>query len=316
MKYRKLGNCGSKVSVIGFGSWLTIGGMVDRKTASSLIRTAFDNGINFFDTADVYSGGESEKFLGKALSEFRRKDLFLASKCYWPVSDNINDRGLSRKHVFESVEESLRSLKTDYIDLYQCHRYDSETPVEETCRAFNSLIEQGKILYWGVSEWTKNNIAEAVTVCRKFNLHAPVSNQPQYSLLYRDIEKNGVMDYCTRNGIGQIVWSPLAQGVLTGKYNGKKAAKDTRLGNEKYNVFVKKIASAENLKKVDKLIDIAGKLNTTPSCLALSWCLRKEIISSTITSATKSEQLKENLKAGDFEIPAEIIKKLDEIFKK
>jgi len=315
LKYRRLGNCGSNVSVIGFGSWLTIGGTVDKKTGIALIKSAFDNGINFFDTADVYSLGESEKFLGNALKDFRRRDIFIASKCFWPMTPNINDKGLSRKHIFESVNESLINLKTDYIDLYQCHRYDEETPVEETCRAFNSLIEQGKILYWGVSEWSKSNISEAVNICAKFNLHKPVSNQPQYSLLYRDIETNGVMDYCTKNGIGQVVWSPLGQGVLTGKYNNKKAGKDTRLGHERYNVFVKKIASDENLKKVEKLIEIAKQLNTTASCLSLAWCLRKEIISSTITSATKMNQLKENINAAELEVPADVIKKLDEIFK-
>lgn len=316
MKYRKLGNCGSSVSVIGFGSWLTIGGTVDVKTGNTLIRTAFDNGINFFDTADVYSSGKSEIFLGKTLSAFRRRDLFIASKCFWPMSDNINDKGLSRKHIFESVHESLRNLKTDYIDLYQCHRYDNDTPVEETCRAFNSLIEQGKILYWGVSEWSKANISEAVNVCGKLNLHKPVSNQPQYSLLYRDIEYNGVMDYCEKKGIGQVVWSPLGQGVLTGKYNIKKeAGKDTRLGHDKYNVFVKKLAVEENLKKVEKLMQIARELNTTASCLSLAWCLRKEIVSATITSATKLNQLKENIKAAGINIPADVIKKIDEIFK-
>ncbi|HRJ99658.1 MAG TPA: aldo/keto reductase family protein [Ignavibacteria bacterium] len=316
MKYRKLGNCGSSVSVIGFGSWLTVGGSVDAKTGSSLIKYAFDKGINFFDTADVYSSGESEKFLGKTLSAFRRRDLFIASKCYWPMSDNVNDKGLSRKHIFESVHESLRNLKTDYLDLYQCHRYDSETPVEETCRAFYSLIEQGKILYWGVSEWTKNNISEAVNFCRKSNLHEPVSNQPQYSLLYRDIENNGVMDYCKKNGIGLVVWSPLAQGVLTGKYNKKKeAGKDTRLGNDKYNVFVKKLAAEENLKKVEMLMQISADMNTTASCLSLAWCLRKGIVSSAITSATKLNQLKENIKASEIIIPADVIEKLDEIFK-
>ncbi len=315
MKYRRIGKCGAKVSVIGFGSWLTIGGSVDSKTGRNLIKSAFNNGINFFDTADVYAKGNAEKFLGDALEEFKREDLFIASKCYWPMSESPNDRGLSRKHIFESVNNSLKNLKTDYIDLYQCHRFDTETAVEGTCRAFNTLIELGKILYWGVSEWTKDQIREAVTICEKNNLHKPVSDQPQYSLLYRDIEKNGVMDYAEKAGIGLVVWSPLAQGVLTGKYNKKKIDKDSRLMDEKNNVFVRRIATEENLDKVAELIKIAAEMNTTASNISLAWCLRKEIVSSVITSATKESQLKENITASGLDLPGNILKQIEEIFK-
>lgn len=315
MKYRKIGKCGSKVSVIGFGSWLTIGGTVEKKLSSKLIKLAFDNGINFFDTADVYARGNAEKFLGKTLKQLKRQDLFIASKCYWPVTAMPNDRGLSRKHITESVHSSLKNLKTDYIDLYQCHRYDTETPAEETCRTFNTLIDQGKILYWGVSEWSKEQIKEAVTICEKLNLNKPISDQPQYSLLAREIETNGVMDYCQKSGTGLLVWSPLAQGVLTGKYNKKKFQKDSRMNDAKNNVFVKKIATEENLQKVGKLILIADELNTSVSNLSLAWCLRKEIVSSTITSATRESQLKENLKTSGLELPEEILNKIEEIFK-
>ncbi|MEP7145587.1 MAG: aldo/keto reductase family protein [bacterium] len=315
MNYRKIGNCGAKVSVIGFGSWLTVGGTVDKKTGDSLIDAAFENGINFFDTADVYAAGKAELAFGKGLNKFKRQDLFIASKCFWPMSDKPNDRGLSRKHIFESVHNSLINLKTDYIDLYQCHRYDPETPVEETCRAFNTLIEQGKILYWGVSEWTKDQINEAVAICGEKNLHRPISNQPQYSLLVRDIELNGVMDTCESNGIGLVVWSPLAQGVLTGKYNGKKIDSSSRLMDEKNNSFVKKLASEENLERVARLINISNELNTTPSGVALAWCLRKNIVSSVITSATKISQLKENLKAPELELSEDVLSRIDQIFK-
>ena len=315
MKYRRIGKCGSVVSVIGFGSWLTIGGTVDYKISKKLVNTAFENGINFFDTADVYAHGRAEKFLGKALKEFKRNFLFIASKCYWPMTNKPNDKGLSRKHITESVHNSLNNMKTDYIDLYQCHRYDTETTVEETCRAFNTLIEQGKILYWGASEWTKDQIECAVKICEKHNLHKPVSNQPQYSLLAREIEVNGVMDYCDNQGIGLLVWSPLGQGVLTGKYNKKKIDRDSRLADEKTNKFVKKFASEENLKKVEKLTEIANQLNTSTSSVALAWCLRREIVSSVITSATKLPQLKENLRASDLELTENIIKQIDEIFK-
>lgn len=315
MEYRRIGNCGAKVSVIGMGSWITIGGTVDKKTGNDLIKFAFDNGINFFDTADIYAIGSAEKFLGVSLKNFKRQDLIIASKCFWPMSRNPNDKGLSRKHITESVNNSLKNLKTDYIDLYQCHRYDTETPVEETCRAFNTLIEQGKILYWGVSEWSEFQIREAVEICKKFNLHKPVSNQPQYSLLYRDIETSGVMDYCQKEGIGQVVWSPLAQGVLTGKYNKKKIDKDSRLMDKKNSVFVQRLAVKENLLKVEKLIKIADDLKTPVSNVALAWCLRKKIVSSVITSATKLSQLKENIKASELELPENILKKIDNNFK-
>ncbi len=315
MKYRRIGKCGARVSIIGFGSWLTVGGTVDKKTGDSLINTAFENGINFFDTADVYTSGKAEKFFGKALNRFKRQDIFLASKCFWPMSDKPNDRGLSRKHIFESVHNSLANLKMDYIDLYQCHRYDPETPVEESCRAFNSLIEQGKILYWGVSEWTKDQIDEAVAICDKYNLHRLISDQPQYSLLVRDIEANGIMETCENHEIGLVVWSPLAQGVLTGKYNAKKIDSSSRLMDDKNNSFVKKLASEENLEKVERLINIANELNTTASNAALAWCLRKKIVSSVITSATKTPQLKENLKAGELELAENVISEIDKIFK-
>lgn len=315
MKYRKLGKCGTKVSVIGLGSWLTLGGSVERKAGDRIIRSAFDNGINFFDTADVYAKGEAEKFLGNSLRNFKRQDLVIATKCFGAMSDKPNDKGLSRKHIFESVNNSLVNLKTDYIDIYQCHRYDTDTALEETCRAFNTLIELGKILYWGVSEWSKKQIEDAVNFCEKNGLHIPVSNQPQYSLLSRDIETNGVMNYCTGQGIGLVVWSPLAQGVLTGKYNKKKIDKDSRLMDKSNNVFVKGIASEENLKKVFKLMKLADELDTTPSNIALAWCLRKDIVSSVITSSTKESQLKENIKASDLELTGDILKQTEQIFK-
>ncbi len=315
MKYRRLGNCGAKVSIIGFGSWLTLGGTVDERTGKKLLRIAIDSGVNFIDTADVYALGKAEQFLGKALAGIRRQDLFIASKCFWPMSDNPNDRGLSRKHIFESVDNSLRYLKTDYVDLYQCHRFDEETSVEETCRAFNSLIEMGKILYWGTSEWTSGQIKTAFEFCEKHNLHKPVSNQPQYSLLARQIESNGVLNYCRSKGIGLVVWSPLAQGVLTGKYNSGKIGEDTRLGNKRLGRFVESYMTKQNIAKVGKLIGLAKELGTTPSNLALQWCLRNEIVASTITSATKESQLVENLKAADLEISKSDMSVIDKIFK-
>jgi len=315
MKYRNLGKCGAKVSVISLGSWLTIGGTVDNKKSGNLIKLGYDKGINFFDTADVYNYGMAEITLGKSLKDFRRQDLFIASKCFGKMSDEPNDKGLSRKHIFESVHKSLKNLKTDYIDLYQCHRYDPDTTLEETCRAFNTMIEQGKILYWGVSEWSKDEIKNALEICEKYNLHKPVSNQPQYSLFSRDIESNGVQDICREHGIGLVVWSPLAQGVLTGKYNKKKIENDSRLKDKKNNAFVKNFVNDENLNKVGELIKLSEKTGISVSNLALAWCLRNETVSSAITSATKESQLKENIKASETELTEEILTEIEKIFK-
>lgn len=315
MKYRNLGKCGAKVSVISLGSWLTIGGTVDNKKSGNLIKLGFEKGINFFDTADVYNYGMAEITLGKSLKDFRRQDLFIASKCFGKMSDEPNDKGLSRKHIFESVHKSLKNLKTDYIDLYQCHRYDPDTTLGETCRAFNTMIEQGKILYWGVSEWSKDEIKNALEICEKYNLHKPVSNQPQYSLFSRDIESNGVQDICRENGIGLVVWSPLAQGVLTGKYNKKKIENDSRLKDKKNNTFVKNFVNDENLNKVGELIKLSEKTGISVSNLALAWCLRDDTVSSAITSATKESQLKENIKASETELTEEILTEIEKIFK-
>ncbi|MFZ1461242.1 MAG: aldo/keto reductase family protein [Ignavibacteria bacterium] len=315
MKYRNLGKCGAKVSVISLGSWLTIGGTVDNKRSGNLIKLGFEKGINFFDTADVYNYGMAEITLGKSLKDFRRQDLFIASKCFGKMSDEPNDKGLSRKHIFESVHKSLKNLKTDYIDLYQCHRYDPDTTLGETCRAFNTMIEQGKILYWGVSEWSKDEIKNALEICEKYNLHKPVSNQPQYSLFSRDIESNGVQDICREHGIGLVVWSPLAQGVLTGKYNKKKIENDSRLKDKKNNTFVKNFVNDENLNKVGELIKLSEKTGISVSNLALAWCLRDETVSSAITSATKESQLKENIKASETELTEEILTEIEKIFK-
>lgn len=315
MKYRNLGKCGAKVSVISLGSWLTIGGTVDAKRSGNLIKLGFEKGINFFDTADVYNYGMAEITLGKSLKDFRRQDLFIASKCFGKMSEDPNDKGLSRKHIFESVHKSLKNLKTDYIDLYQCHRYDPDTTLEETCRAYNTLIEQGKIIYWGVSEWSKDEIKNAIDICEKYNLHKPVSNQPQYNLFSRAIESNGVLDICREQGIGLVVWSPLAQGVLTGKYNKKKIENDSRLKDKKNNAFVKNFVNNDNLNKTGELIHLSEKTGISVSNLALAWCLRDETVSSAITSATKESQLKENIRASETELAEEIITEIEKIFK-
>jgi voltage-dependent potassium channel beta subunit len=318
MKYRQLGKHGIKLSSIGIGSWLTYGMSINDKTALNCIKTALESGIIFFDTADIYNKGEAELSLGRIFFDelkVRREDVVIASKCFWPMTPNPNDQGLSRKHVFESVHKSLVRLKTDYIDLYQCHRHDPYTPMEEICRSFNDLILQGKLLYWGVSEWSAENIDEANEVCQKHNLHRPVSNQPQYNIIRAQIETNGVLKACEKYGMGEVVWSPLAQGLLSGKYSGGKIPKDSRAANDKVNHFMlESVGNTELLKKVDKFTELARSLNVTASQLALAWCLRKENITSTITSASKPEQVIENCGAVEIYFSPALETQVKEIF--
>lgn len=319
MKYRQLGKHGIRLSAVGIGSWLTYGMSIEDKTALNCIKTAIDNGIIFFDTADIYNKGEAELSLGRIFFDdlkIRREDVVIASKCFWPMSSNPNDQGLSRKHIFESVHKSLIRLKTDYIDIYQCHRHDPYTPMEEICRSFNDLIQQGKLLYWGVSEWSAENIDEAISVCEKYNLHKPVSNQPQYNIISAQIETNGVMIACEKYGMGEVVWSPLAQGLLSGKYSGGKIPKDSRAANDKVNHFMKdNVSNTELLAKVDKFKELAHSIDATPSQLALAWCLRKGNITSTITSASKPEQVIENCGAADIDFSPTLEQQVREIFK-
>lgn len=319
MKYRQLGKYGIKLSEIGIGSWLTYGMSINDKTAQRCIETALENGIIFFDTADIYNKGEAELSLGKIFFEelkIRREDAVIATKCFWPMSSNPNDQGLSRKHIFESVNKSLKRLRTDYIDLYQCHRHDPNTPMEEICRAMNDLVIQGKILYWGVSEWSSENIDEAAAVCEKYNLHRPVSNQPQYNIIRAQIETNGVLAACEKYGMGEVVWSPLAQGLLSGKYSGGNIPGDSRAANDKVNHFIKdSISNTELLNKVDKFTELARSIDSTASQLALAWCLRKTNITSAITSASKPEQVIENCGACNIDFSPALEEQIKEIFK-
>lgn len=317
MKYRQLGKYGVKLSEISLGSWLTFGSAVENKTAVECVSSALECGINFFDTADVYSKGEAEKTFGKVLFkelDVRRDDLFVATKCYFPMSGKPNDQGLSRKHIFESVHNSLKRLKTEYIDLMQCHRFDQYTPLEETCRAFNDLIIQGKILYWGVSEWSAENIEAAVQVCEKHNLHKPVSNQPQYNIIRPQIETNGVIAVSEKYGLGQVVWSPLAQGLLTGKYSGGEIPKNSRAANSKMNVFLKDRIEKDVVDKVDKLKTAADEIGVTLAQFSLAWCLRTPNVTSAIIGATRKKQVEENCKAVEIVFTDELENKVKEIF--
>jgi len=304
MRYRRLGASGCKVSVISFGSWLTVGSSVDDKTTKALVRTAFERGVNFFDTADIYGRGDAETALAPALAQFRRQDLVLATKCFWPMSDNVNDRGLSRKHVVESVHASLKRLKTDYLDLMQCHRFDPETEVEEVVRAMEDLIRQGKVLYWGVRVWSGAQIAAACRAAETFRAYKPVTNQPPYNLLERGIESE-VVPECAKLGVGQIVFSPLAQGLLTGKY-ADGVPRDSRAADDKRNSFIKPRMTAEMLAKAARAAEIARAAGLAPAAAALAWVLRQPGICSAIVGATRVQQLEENLAAADLDLKDEV----------
>jgi aryl-alcohol dehydrogenase-like predicted oxidoreductase len=299
MQYRRLGRSGVKVSEIAVGGWLTHGRSIGDEVTSSIVRKAFDLGINFFDTADVYNAGEAEKSLAKAVSGIRRDDLFIATKCYFPMSDRPNDRGLSRKHIVESVHASLKRLQMDYIDLMQCHRWDEETPTDETVRAIEDLIRQGKILYWGVSEWRAQQIEEACRLAERHNASLPVSNQPSYNMLNRYIEES-VLPTSEKNGMGQVVFSPLSQGVLTGKYKpGHPPPSGSRGADEKSNMFMGSILADEVLGGVQKLQEFALE-HGAPSlaAFALAWCLRQPGVSSVIIGASRPEQVEDNAHAS------------------
>lgn len=313
MKYRALGRSGLRVSEVSLGSWLTFGSSVDVKATRTLVRRAYDLGVNLFDTADVYANGAAESALREAIDGLPRPYLVIATKAFFPMSDRPNDRGLSRKHLMESVEGSLRRLGTDYLDLHQCHRADPATPLDETVRAYEDLIRQGKLLYWGVSEWRAEEIVEA---CRVADLHGrprPISNQPQYSLLRRGIEKS-VIPTCERHGLGQIVWSPLAQGVLTGKYAGTHRPEGTRAADPARSGFMQPLLESGVLEKVERLRPLAAEAGVSLPSLALAFCLRRESVASVIVGATRLEQLEENVTASGVKLPADVLAAVETLF--
>jgi aryl-alcohol dehydrogenase-like predicted oxidoreductase len=310
MRYRNLGRWGVKVSAVGLGSWLTYGGAVEEETARACIARAYECGITFFDTANVYARGRAEEIVGRAIAGFRRESVVLASKVFFPMGDGPNDRGLSRKHVFEQCHLSLKRLGVEYIDLYQCHRYDTSTPLEETCAAMNDLVRDGLILYWGVSEWNADQIAGAVTLCRARGWAEPVSNQPQYSALWRRIERR-VLPVCAQYGLGSVVWSPLAMGVLTGKYRdaasppaGTRAAGASAGMMSDY--FTQPVLDA-----VQRALPLAQEAGTTLGTLALAWCLRRSQVSSVIVGATRPEHVDQNAAAAELDVDPSIFARLE-----
>lgn len=303
MEYRKLGRTGLKVSALSLGAWLTYGSSrVEFETAKDCIRTAIDHGVNFIDVADIYARGEAEKVVGQVMKDYKRSDLVISTKAYWPMSDNVNNRGLSRKHLFESVHASLKRFETDYLDIFFCHRYDYETPVEETVRALDDLVRQGKVLYWGTSMWSAANINEAVGVAKSVGAYAPVTEQPLYNMLDREQVEVEVEDVVAMHGIGLVVWSPLAQGVLTGKYNDG-VPENSRASHIEW---MKDQLNEERLNKVRALTAVAERIGATPSALALAWAMKHPSVSSVITGASKPAQVIENLKAFDVRITSEL----------
>ena len=310
MEYRKLGRWGAKVSAVGLGSWLTYGGSVEEETAAACIRRAYDLGVNFFDTANGYARGRAEEVVGKTLAPMPRESYVLATKVFFPMGEGPNDKGLSRKHVWEQLHASLRRLGMDYVDLYQCHRYDEDTPLEETCRVMADLIARGQVLYWGVSEWSADQIAHAVAVCRSHSWPEPVSNQPQYSALWRRIE-HGVLPVSKELGLGQLAWSPLAGGVLTGKYTSvDDIPADSRAAGGGRQ-FMGNFFDARTLAAVQEVRVLAEEAGSSPSQLALAWCLRDPGVSSVIVGATKTSHVEDNVGAADLRADPSVLARMD-----
>lgn len=297
MLYRRLGRSGLKVSEISLGSWVTFGTQVDEKKAANLLHAAFDRGVNFFDNADIYADGKAEIIMGQAIKKMPRTELVLSSKVFWPTSPGPNGRGLSRKHVMESVHASLKRMDVEYFDLYFCHRYDPDTPIEEVVQTMNILIQEGKILYWGTSEWEASQVAQAYGIARQYNLIPPAMDQPQYNLLHRKRVEDTLMPLCRELGIGLTTFSPLAYGILTGKYN-EGIPEGSRASLENYG-WVRDRITPERIERVKKLQFIAKELGVTPGQLAIAWILRRKEVSTVITGASRLEQLEENLGAAE-----------------
>lgn len=313
MEYRNLGKSGLKVSEVALGGWETYGVNQDAsKMVREIVTKAYDLGVNFFDQADVYARGKSEELMGAVLKDFPRHTLVISSKVFWPMSDHVNDRGLSRKHVLESIDGSLKRLGTDYLDIYFAHRYDPEVPMEEIVMAFDQVIRDGKALYWGTSMWPAARIAQAVEFARAHGLHAPVTEQPEYSMIRRDRVEQEILPYTESAGIGLVVWSPLAMGLLTGKYDDGKP-EGARL-SEKEN-WGKNFLTEENIQKVRDLKPIADELGITRAQLALAWALRQKGVSSVITGATKTSQIEDTVKAAGVRLNEDVQRRIEEILK-
>jgi voltage-dependent potassium channel beta subunit len=313
MIYRRLGTSGLKVSQISLGAWTTYGGSVeDQKLITGIVEKALQGGVNFFDNADIYARGEGERTMTKALHDLgvRRGDLVLSSKVFWPMSDDVNDRGLSRKHVLESIDRSLERMDLDYLDIYFAHRYDPETPMEEIVEAFSDVVRSGRAHYWGTSEWSAAQIAEAHAFAKAHGLVAPVVEQPQYSMLHRERIEERILPVTEPKGIGLVVWSPLAMGMLTGKYD-EGVPDGSRFAEN--DGFAKRFLTEANRKRVVELARVADEAGLSRAQLALAWVLRQPGVSSVITGATKITQIEENLGAADARLDEAAIGAIEEI---
>lgn len=311
MEYRLLGRSGLKVSEISLGGWTTFGESVqDPQMVRNIVTCAYEAGVNFFDQADIYAKGRSEELMGAVLREFPRHSLVISSKVFWPMSEHVNNRGLSRKHVLESIDASLKRLGTDYVDLYFAHRYDPEVSIEEVVCAFDHVVRSGRAMYWGTSEWSADQIADAVSFAKANSLYAPVVEQPQYSMLYRDRVEQDILPYTQALGVGLVVWSPLAMGMLTGKYDEGFAAgsrlADTQLGRN--------LASETQRLQVKQLKTVADRLGISRVQLALAWVLRQKNVASAIVGATQVSQLQESLQATGISLPEQTLEEINTIW--
>jgi voltage-dependent potassium channel beta subunit len=315
MHYRRLGRSGLKVSEIALGSWITFGSQIDEDRASELIHAAYDQGVNYFDNADMYANGQSETVMGQAIRDLPREALVLSSKVFWPTMPGPNGRGLSRKHILESVHASLRRLGTDYLDLYFCHRFDPDTPIEELTRTMDDLVHQGKILYWGTSEWTAAQVAQSYGAARQFNLISQTMEQPQYNLFHRTRVEEELAPLCKEYGMGLTTWSPLYYGILSGKYNdGIPAGSRATLEDMGW---IRDRLTPERIAQVRELTAIATEMDLTTAQLAIAWILQRKEVSSVITGATRVEQLDENLMAAEAvdRLTEPVLEHIDRIFR-
>lgn len=310
MEYRKLGNSGLKVSAVSLGAWLTFGSdVVQEQTSMDCIRRAIESGVNFIDVADMYSLGRAEEVVGKVAKDYKRSDLVISTKAFWPMSSDVNDRGLSRKHIIESVNKSLKRFNMDYVDIFFCHRFDADVPLDETVRAIDDLVRQGKILYWGTSMWNAANLNDGHSVVKQVNATRPIVEQPEYNMLDREFVETGLETALRNHGMSLVVWSPLAQGILTGKYNDGIPA-----GSRYTNIdWFKDHVTEDKLVKARGITKLAQEMGTTPAALAIAWTLNNPFVASAITGATKVAQVDENLKALDVKITPEINAKIEEI---
>jgi aryl-alcohol dehydrogenase-like predicted oxidoreductase len=314
MEFRRLGRSGLKISEVVYGNWITHGSQIDDDQAARCVQTALDLGVTTFDTADVYAAGRAETALGKALAGQRRDGLEIFTKVYWPTGEGVNDRGLSRKHIIRSCEDSLRRLQTDYIDLYQAHRFDYEAPIDEVVRAFDDLIRAGKVLYAGVSEWKASQIREAVLLQHELGYDQFVSSQPQYSMLWRVIEAE-VVPTCVELGLSQIVWSPLAQGLLTGKYlPGQPPPPGSRGSDAEHGKFMTdEMADHDLLTRIQALRSVADGVGLTMAQLAIAWVLANDNVAAAIVGASRPDQLTDTVAAAGVKLTPETLAAIDEV---